>query len=341
VIKKKVYWSLQIAGWSVFALLHLVLVYFGGELAGNFIAYVLLIAFWYLLSSHLLREVIVRRGWLQIKIPHLIPKILLSTLGLSLINYIVHIILASSLGLLDEDDFRPGVVGPYLLSTMIFYLLWAMVYFLYHYIEKYNTSLKYEAIKNEIELNRLKSQLNPHFIFNALNSIRALVDENPVKAKDAITQLSSILRNSLVMNKERLTTLEEEMRAVKDYLDLESIRYEERLQTHIETDTSAQQVRIPPLMIQTLVENGIKHGIAKLKEGGKIELRAEKSNGLLVVQIRNSGTYHPHAQENPKGFGIENTRQRLTLIYGDRASFLIKNETDHVVLTEIKLPITL
>ena len=114
--------------------------------------------------------------------------------------------------------------------------------------------------------NLLKSQLNPHFIFNALNSIRALVDENPGKSKNAITQLSNILRNSLQIDKNRLTSFTDEMKTVQDYLELESIRFEERLEVDIKLHPNSDQFQIPPLMIQTLVENSIKHGISNLKE---------------------------------------------------------------------------
>ena len=125
----------------------------------------------------------------------------------------------------------------------------------------------------EIELNNLKSQLNPHFIFNALNSIRALVDENPSKSKQAINQLSNILRNSLASDKKGLTKFEDEIKIVKDYLGLESIRFEERLKTEFEIHPESQKFLVPPLMIQTLVENGIKHGISKLTPGGVIQLK--------------------------------------------------------------------
>ena len=133
----------------------------------------------------------------------------------------------------------------------------------------------------EIELNNLKSQLNPHFIFNALNSIRALVDENPSKSKQAINQLSNILRNSLASDKKGLTKFEDELKIVKDYLGLESIRFEERLKTEFEIHPDSQKFLVPPLMIQTLVENGIKHGISKLTPGGVIQLKTFVDNNHL------------------------------------------------------------
>jgi LytS/YehU family sensor histidine kinase len=213
------------------------------------------------------------------------------------------------------------------------------MYFVYNYFERYNTSLKLEASVKEIELNNLKSQLNPHFIFNALNSIRALVDENPVKSKQAINQLSNILRNSLTTTKKGLTSFNDEMKVVEDYLGLESIRFEERLKVKLDIDPESSQFLVPPLMIQTLVENGIKHGISKLTEGGIIEILTKVENDHLKIQIRNSGKFYLNRDSKKQtGLGLENTRQRLKLIYGGEATFRIITEMDNFVLTEIVVP---
>ncbi len=232
-----------------------------------------------------------------------------------------------------------NVVGLTSVYSLIFFL-WAVLYFIYHYFERYNTSLKHQAAMNEIELNNLKSQLNPHFIFNALNSIRALVDENPKKSKNSITQLSNILRSSLVSDKQRLTSFNEELRIVKDYLGLETIRFEERLKTSYDIHPDSNMYQVPPLMLQTLVENGVKHGISKLKEGGIIELKTLLSDDKFIIQIRNSGKYIAlnGAKKSKPSLGLKNTKQRLDLIYGSEASISIKNESNNVVLTELTIP---
>jgi len=200
--------------------------------------------------------------------------------------------------------------------------------------------LKLEASIKEIELSNLKSQLNPHFIFNALNSIRALVDENPAKSKEAINQLSSILRNSLVTEKKGLTSFDDELKLVKDYLGLESIRFEERLKTDFDIDPESKDFLVPPLMIQTLVENGIKHGISKLTSGGLIQIKTKVDGDHLKIHIRNSGRFilNGNHKNGSPGLGLENTRQRLKLIYGDDATFRILTEKDNFVLTEIIIP---
>lgn len=340
--RKKLYWSLQVSGAIAYTIFNLILYFATDNLQLNSVIYAVILSAWFLLSTHIFRNYIKKHQWVNIKILHLLPRVFLATLLLSILKYFVHIVVADSLGRLYYDSFwelwAPSTVILFVFAYMVYYMAWSLLYFMYHYFERYNTSLKYEAAKNEMELNKLKSQLNPHFIFNALNSIRALVDEDPSKAKNAITQLSSILRSSLVMNKNKLTHFEEEMHAVKDYLDLESIRFEERLQTEFQLDPRSTQFLVPPLMIQTLVENGIKHGISHLKKGGKISLKTVVDNQFLTIRIKNDGQLLNGRPRNPKGFGIDNTKQRLKLLYGDRASFKIYNDSASTVMTEIKIP---
>ena len=172
-------------------------------------------------------------------------------------------------------------------------LFWALVYFSVHFIESYKKkeieTLIWEAAVKDHELKTLKSQLNPHFMFNAMNSIRSLIEEDPESAKSALTKLSNILRYSLVMERAEKIPLEDELEAVKDYLDLERIRFEERLKYNFDIDSGSVKIEIPPMMIQTLVENGIKHGISKKTKGGEITIRSNIKNSKLHVEIRNSG----------------------------------------------------
>ena len=186
---------------------------------------------------------------------------------------------------------------------------------------------------------RARHPINPHFIFNALNSIRALVDEDPQKSKKAITQLSNILRNSLIMDKRSLVRFQDELQTVKDYLALEGIRFEERLHTEFHVSPEAQDFQVPPMMLQTLVENGIKHGISNLVDGGIIHVDALVKDHKLHVLVRNSGQYiNGVKKKNGSGVGLTNTKQRLKLLYGHRAQFSIKNENEKTVLTELVIP---
>jgi len=170
-------------------------------------------------------------------------------------------------------------------------------------------------------------------MFNSMNSIRALVDEDPKRAKIAITQLSNILRNTLMMHKNKFITLEEELVLVKDYLELEHIRYEERLSFTINVDPNTVFLQIPPMMIQTLVENGIKHGISKYPEGGEIKISAAKTDDVFIIKIINTGQLNHNTAET--GFGVANTTNRLELLFGKKAEFSLRNLDTKNVISEI------
>lgn len=337
--KKTLYWICQIGGWSFLVLSNGLFLKLGGN--ENVAKSMFILLVFGILLSHFYRNLIIRFGWLKIKILQLIPRVILATLILSVLleyaKYSVELLLNIA------GDQHQNVIGIVIsvLNLTPFFFSWSLIYFLFHFIENYKKAeienLKWEASINEIELNKLKSQLNPHFIFNAMNSIRALVDENPGKSKDAITQLSNILRNTLQMGKNKVIPFEEELKIVNDYLALEAIRYEERLKTSVRIHPQSKEFQVPPLMIQTLIENGIKHGISKLIEGGRIDLETSVENDNLIVKIWNSGQVKEKA-EPENGFGIKNTLQRLQLLYGNAASLKINNQDKKNVLTELIIP---
>lgn len=338
------YWLLQILGWGSIAIVQISL----ASLTADEISSVqmwgfILIALCYLLSTHFLRYIFKRYDWFKLSISQLLFQSVLAMLALSFANIVAQFLINDALGILNpEEDFKVVVILSNLLMAFLFYAVWFLLYFVFHFLDNYNTSLKYEAKINQIRLNHLKSQLNPHFIFNALNSVRALVDEDPEKAKSAITRISNILRFSLMMDKKQTIEFEDELNTVRDYLTLESIRFEERLQVEYNIEDEAYNYKIPPMMLQTIVENAIKHGISNLVKGGSIEIKCRE--GLeddLYIQVKNSGNLDSPPSLKAKadgGHGLSNTVQRLKLIYGDRASFRIFNSGNQFVITEIKIP---
>lgn len=339
--KKSLYWIFQVFGWLIYGLIQVIgaNIVAGGKIL-RWINYTPLImeALFFFLATHALRSIIIRRKWLQMGLATIIPRVVLLALFIGFMAFITRISTIYIVGMFQTRLFSSSnILGNVAINTFIVFL-WAVFYFIYHYFESYNKSLRYEAAIHEIELNNLKSQLNPHFIFNALNSIRAMVDDEPEKSKSAITQLSNILRNSLATDKKRLTSFQKEFGTVKDYLTLETIRYEERLNVVYDIHPNSFKYPVPPLMIQTLVENAIKHGISKLKEGGTIFLITDIIDGYLKLQIRNSGHLKNELLTNYEGLGIKNTIKRLNLIYGDKASFNIYNGKNHVVITEVVIP---
>lgn len=339
--KNRLYWSMQIGGWVFYAIVEIVAAILSSpsaEVSSQRVLFLLYDALFCLIVTHLFRYFILKWRWLNLGLPRLIPKAVVSMFALGAVMYVLKIIVSIPLGLYKKEVAFDLFVflGQSTFYAIIFFL-WSVLYFIYNYFERYNKSLKYEASVKEIELNNLKSQLNPHFIFNALNSIRALVDENPQKSKQAINQLSNILRSSLTTEKRGLTKFDDEMKMVKDYLGLESIRFEERLNTEFDIAPGSNDFLVPPLMIQTLVENGVKHGISKLTQGGVIQVSTRIVDNELKIRIRNSGHY-VNGSDKYVGLGLSNTVQRLKLLYGDAAYFKITNENDNFVLTEISVP---
>lgn len=337
--KSRLYWSLQIGGWALYAILQsAVRIFIASDLGSsntNRIIFFFYEALLCLFVTHIYRYFINRWRWLSLGMVMVSLRMILCVLAMGVIMYFLRIPVSIPLGINATRAFDGLHILQGSLTYSIIFFLWSALYFIYNYFERYNKSLKMDATVKEIELNNLKAQLNPHFIFNAMNSIRALVDENPIKSKLAITQLSNILRNSLGTDKKGLTKFEDELKIVKDYLSLESIRFEERLHIEYHIATGSNDFWVPPFMIQTLVENGIKHGISKLTEGGTITLKTVILDDELKIQISNSGHY---VNGHKGGLGLTNTVQRLKLLYGDAAYLRISNEKNNSVLTEVKIP---
>lgn len=344
--KRRLYWTLQIAGWGFYAsvnLFFLTINVLGQDeniIAPQQLEVVVQTPLLFLISHFVIRGISRKRSWVEKDFGRNIPRVV----GLTLAAALFTTLMVRVIGFLSQtSEFNMDLVTQMLFDALAFFILyavWATIYFLYHYLESYNKSLKYEATMNEMHLNQLKAQLNPHFIFNALNSMRALVDEEPAKAKVAITQLSNILRNSLIMDKKRIIGFNDELSTVKDYLALESIRFEERLRLKFDIVSGSERYDIPPMMIQTLVENAIKHGVSNLIEGGLVELSTRLDRTKLIITIRNSGQLVNGKRKKKKGggYGLANTKERLKLIYGGEASFRIYNENDQFVVTEVKIP---
>ena len=342
--KDKLYWTLQIGGWTIYTCIQLLFRYSYASLDNVQTLFLVIEALLFFSLTHQFRLLMRRLGWLEeLSLRKVIPRVLGSALSLGLIIYLLRICVSIPLGLFNESVVFnvANIIGLSVIFSLIFFI-WLVLYFTYHYFVQYNTGLKHEAAIKDIQLTNLKSQLNPHFIFNALNSVRALVDEDPAKAKTAITQLSGILRNSLITDTQKLTAFEDELNTVKDYLALEKIRYEERLTIQYDIHPESRDFLIPPLMLQTLVENAIKHGISKYKNGGGLSIKTNMLKNSLIIEIRNTGVFNNMVSEkkNTTGNGLKNTRKRLGIIFGDKASFQIRNEKEKTVLTTLTIPET-
>ena len=345
--RKQIYWISQVTGWSFFVAINLFIIASIEELPWQRILVWIFLGLLGILFTHVLRSIIRKNNWLNLPLKNTIPRILLASIITGIIIYAFVYAASYVAGTMRDEEFniaRP-IAGVVNLGGMT--LLWSLIYFVVHYMENYKKkeieSLIWEAAVKDYELRTLKSQLNPHFMFNAMNSIRALIEEDPESAKVAITKLSNILRYSLQMERMERVPLEDEIETVKNYLDLERIRFEDRLKYKLDIDRSTQKIEIPPMMIQTLVENGIKHGVSKQTRGGEIQLSSKvqsTANGSrLKIEIRNSGHFSEEQLKNSSGFGVSNTKHRLNLLFGENANFSIKNENGETVLAEVEIPI--
>jgi LytS/YehU family sensor histidine kinase len=219
--------------------------------------------------------------------------------------------------------------------------IWAFIYFFFQYsnkrleMERENDQLERAILETEGKV--LRAQMNPHFVFNALNSVRALITEDPQKAKKGINQLSKLLRSSLLTERKKTINLSEELDTIVDYLSLEKIRYEDRLDWKLTIDPACQKAQIPPMLLQTLVENGIKHGISHSVKGGCIELTAAKKDQMMLITVTNPG----HLKTNKSishGLGLVNSQNRLHLLYGKTAQIELQPLNKNQVCATVTLP---
>ena len=222
-------------------------------------------------------------------------------------------------------------------------LAWTAIYFGVHYFNHWNQAevekWKLVAEMKDAQLGSLKSQINPHFVFNTINNIRALILEDAEKAREMLLNFSDLFRYSLQNTAQAQVTLEEELEMVKQYFELLSIQFEDKLQYKITLGEGLDEVNIPPMMLQLLIENAVKHGISQFKDGGTILVDIHQENNVLNLKVTNTGSLSASAQLSEKlGVGLKNIEKRLELLYNGTASLQLK-ELDHQVEASIQIPL--
>ena len=344
--KSSLYWSCQLGGWLFYGLAMVFFAYIFDNKT-NHILYprIAITIFCGLGFTHLLRELIV---WSKLRPPFEEKKWWIFTCIILLIILLFNLSNSAFVELLKL--YTPSNKSPIrerFLVNLIFdsplILIWVSIYYIWHYVELGSKTeiqkVRLESLVKELELKTIKSHINPHFIFNALNSIRALVDENPERARTAITELSNILRSSMQAEKLETVPLERELNIVKDYLALEYIRFEDRLRIEYDIDEDTLDQPVPPMMLQTLVENAIKHGISKQKNGGLVKVISDYRDNHHELIVQNTGQLNGESENNTDGFGINSTRNRLKLLFGGKATFDIRDTEDHIVEAIVKMPV--
>lgn len=229
-------------------------------------------------------------------------------------------------------------MGFTLFSTALYIVGWTVIYYsvkIYMQRNQYKAEqLELRTTLKEAQLNTLKGQVNPHFMFNSLNNIRGLMLEDVNKSREMIDKLSEMLQFALSNNTVDSISLAKELEMVENYIALSKIQMEDRLFFHMDIAPETLEVQIPPMIIQLLVENSVKHGIANLKDGGTITLTTQTINKELLITVSNSGKLQ--ISKDSTQLGLKNIKQRLRLMYGKKASFSLK-ELNGEVVAQIKI----
>lgn len=344
------YWWCQVAGWGVYFLVNVFIgqIYFtpNWRLISGYLFLSLLGIFF----THAFRFFLLRRGWLTLPVPKLLPRVLGVNLLLAValvfcVGVYFSVLPPSSPSFVSKT---PAVQAPmffvFVFNSFIIFTLWSGIYFGFAYFEQHRRleieRYQAQAALAEAELRGLKSQLNPHFFFNCMNSLRALVTEDPARAQEAITQMAAILRYHLQSGERSLVPLAEELETVEQYLALELIRFEDRLTIERTIDPKALLCLVPPLALQTLAENAVKYGTARNSGPGLLRLSARVNNNFLEVSVGNTGSLRAASTAQSTGLGLTNLGTRLRLLFGERASFKLHEPEPGWVEARLILPTT-
>ena len=333
------YWTFQLAGWGALALFNSV---YGGS---SQLRIVVAIACWGslggLLLSHLWHGVLQRRGWAAngLRWTRIVPSlIVLAAIQTASVTAAFHVMYPPDV--LRGLAWLPGA----LLFWFGVFLTWTVFYFTALSLRR-ATHLEAETLRlqlhgREAELRALQAQVNPHFFFNSLNSVRALIFEDRDAAAHMIDQLAGLMRHALQSGQHATVPLAAELDAVRAYLAIEQIRFEERLRVSFAIEISApalEHVRVPPMAVQTLVENAVKYGVEASADGGDIRIAAQRGAGVDMLQIEVANTGELRGASGSTGIGLRNARQRLQLACGERASLALRQQAGWVYAT-IDLP---
>ncbi len=343
-------WALIAAGWALFGLFFAsqsiaVRAYDGFPLrVGETVtAWLLCAALWLALTPLVLwlaRRFPLERGRWHRNLPaHFLACVLVSLLQLAAYSWI-----ASRLG---QRPFFQSFRGLFV-SNLHFDLLtyWAIVglsHALDYYRKYRERELRASLLETQLaraELDALRMQLHPHFLFNTLNSISVLMAEDVRAAQRMLARLSDLLRASLESAGAHEVALDDELKFLESYLEIEQTRFQDRLTVRMEIDPAARAARVPNLILQPLVENAIRHGIAPRARAGTVEVRAERHNGVVQLTVADDGPGLglARAEDLMKGIGLSNTRSRLRQLYGAAHRFELRERGGGGLEVSIEIP---
>ncbi len=335
--RRLLYWCLQIFGWGsyyAYSEAFVVLSTHNRRLALTWPVIVLA----HLFASHLIRATIRRRGWISLPVWKLIPRLLGTVF---LLTVAVQVALAPVVVLAGAATLKEQIENCwyYSIFSFILFALWTMFYLGFQYFFLYRDSelnrLRLEANLRDVELRALKAQVNPHFLFNCLNNLRSLVAEDGERAREMLLRLSELLRYSLDAGRHERVPLAQELQVVSAYLDLEKLQFEERLRWRLDVSDEAMQATVPPMLLQQLVENAVKHGIAVQPSGGEISIQGRAGGRRLELRVENTGQL---GGASSNGVGLANARERLRLLCGAGAALSLDRVDERHVAATAEIP---
>lgn len=341
--KSKIYWLLQVIGWSSIIFIETINYTFFilGEFKWEYLQQFSIYTAVGLITSHFYKILFINLEVFEKSLSRIWVRaffdVMLITLIMVILLYIPNLV--TDFGNIQTSEFWIGFFGQ-IMNLGRYVIVWIIIYYLYHILKKNSEiteqKLLLENVAKSAELELLKNQLNPHFLFNALNSIKALVLIDQDRARDAIIKLSELLRFTLNYEKAPLISLHEEINEVVKYLELEQIRFGKRLDVHISLQEETLDVKVPPAMVLTLAENAIKHGITQIPEGGGIWIESKLRGNTLTIEIFNSGQLKDTFD---LGIGLKNLQMRLQDLYSDKATFHLDAISESKVVARITYPI--
>ncbi|MCP3136526.1 sensor histidine kinase [Pyxidicoccus xibeiensis] len=336
-----VYAACQLGGWGLYAGLNTVLAWKAWSTPLGWV----LVSLSALALTHVARAQLSLRDWARLPLPTLSVRVLATAVMLGVVQcvpaFLVGVYVAR-VYTLEQARVLGFVMSAFVWSLMM--LLWLLIYFVVHAVEHARHAelerWKLEAAVQAAELRFLKAQLQPHFLFNCLNSVRALISEDPARAQEVVTRLSSLLRYALAAREPETVPLERELQVVRDYLGLEGVRLEERLRVREDVEPAALCVPVPAMLVQTLVENAIKHGVGLTPEGGEVAVSARVHGGTLLLEVANTAAPLPHAtRPEGSGVGLHNASERLRLLCGAGASLQLDQTQAARTTARVRIPL--
>ncbi|MAO40028.1 MAG: hypothetical protein CMK70_07355 [Pseudohongiella sp.] len=337
------YWISQLLFWSLMAAVNIAATATWGVVVSSAVTIPLLLCCLGLVATHLLRRAFLRYGQ-QLTMPVLILVLVaalpLTALMIQIGMFVILTLAVPRLPTLFEGfvPYQWSYFAAYVANTTMLLGLWTAIYLMIsQFRRRQQTELVFwqtEARLQEAKLQFLHSQINSHFLFNAINNLRALIREDPEASRDGLAKLADILRAVLQAESNSLIRVEDELELVRAYLALESLQLESRLEVSWHIDNNCLDVMIPPLVIQTLVENAISHGIACRPDGGLLTIAATCQAGDMTLRVSNPKAVSTGTRRG-SGIGLENARQRLSSVFGKRAQLTFHDEDNQITVEVI------